>query len=245
MPQNKSSGLPALPRPWIGSTSRSVCWHLPCCSSGTGWALPLCCSFPCLAFSDIEDSCVNHIQYFLAFHPSPLFLVNSLFHLLLLGSGLVVLSSSKPPVLYWAAPSANCCVTTHPWSCAKAAMVCVICLMRNWEMEHFPWGLCAFAIGLVHGPACSLSWRAVTQLNPKGTSVQWLRAPAPKAAFPSNHQENWSEILGLFTTVSALFYSIKEPDWSLTKAIAAIEVQLLFGLRMMAKYPFSLQICDS
>lgn len=191
MPQNKSSGLPALPRPWTGSTSWSVCWHLPCCSSGTGWALPLCCSFPSSALSDIEESCVNHILYFIAFHPSPLFLVTSLFHLLLLGSGLVVLSSSKTPVLYWAAPGANCVLWPHTWasprSCAKAAVLCVV-----WSHEKLGDG--AHLLGFVWLWNWAGSWSCpqsiVTQLNLEGTSGEWLGAPVPKAALLSN-QQHW------------------------------------------------------
>lgn len=104
---------------------------------------------------------MNHILYFLAFHPSPLFLVTSLFHLLLLGSGSVMLSSRKLQFCT-EQPLVQTVFSDHTHGHPLAVVQRLLCfvssgLMRNWEMEHISWGLCGFEIGLVHDPAHSLS----------------------------------------------------------------------------------------
>lgn len=157
-----SSALPAQPRPWTGSTPWSVCWHLPCCSSGTGWALPLCCSCPSQLFQIFRTvvwitSCASlpstHHPCFRDLPVSSAAFRQGFGDAELQQNSSFVLSSSWCKL---------CCLTTHSWSCAKAAVLVSSGLMRNWEMEHFSWGLCAFQMGLVHHPAHSLLWHAVT-----------------------------------------------------------------------------------
>lgn len=123
----------------------------------------------------------------------------------------------------------------HPLTVVQRLLCFVLCgLMRNWEMEHLSLGVCV---------ASKLGWFMILptayrdSAEPRGNfrGVTGGSCSQSCSSLKPAALENWSEILGLFTTACALLYNIREPGWSLIKAIAAIEAQLLFGLRKMAK----------
>lgn len=119
---------------------------------------------------------------------------------------------------------------------------CALCHLVSWEI-----GRCSTSLGvcvllklgwfmILPTAYCDKLWLSWSPRElkgvPGGSCSQSCSSLKPAAL------ENWSEILGFFTTASALLYNIKEPSWSLFKAIAAIEAQLFLGLRKMAKCPF-------